>query len=167
MPKRGPAEPGRQLGAVQRRILVWVFVLTGQLELDLAGEAYDPACQWHVDQFKRLLKPVVFSDGTEITDLKKVLDYKGLPITAKLFYNKLPTNSEKSTLSRNLPLLESKGLLELCDSSLATALVPQTTNIRLTVFGEEVAQSLYANKLKSKRGLKAGRRGKTLVSVYV
>ena len=109
--KRGDADNDRQLSTLQRRILVWIH----KLEL-------------------------VYKDFQLEKNRLRELNQKGIPWSAKSFYNAAPTRSQEATLSGALRRLEKRGLVILYDSAGGLGEKPRTKHVRLTKAGAEVAR---------------------------
>lgn len=138
---RGAAAPGRQLGKLQRRILIWVY--------NYMIELY---------AFQRCASKSWLHEIEGREERLKVLSQKGTPWSAKIFYGHAPTRSEEATLSGSLVSLEVKGLVVLHDSTNGLGDKPRTTHVKLTQLGRESADLLTRNGGKSQRELEEERR---------
>ncbi len=82
---------------------------------------------------------------TEREERAKELSQKGIPWSAKLFYDAPPTASQVSTLSGALRDLEKRGLVVGHDGARGLGEKPRTTHVKLTEPGKNTALSLKNN----------------------
>ncbi len=139
--RRGKAAPGRQLGSLQRRVLVWIY--------DNMSELYT---------LQRCGGKRRFQEIKGCEERLKVLNQKGTPWSAKAFYGYAPSRSEEATLSGSLTSLEVKGLVVLYDATNGLGYKKRTTHVKLTQLGQENAAFLKNSGGKSQRELEKERR---------
>lgn len=139
---RGKAAPDRQLSGLQRRILIWIFRQQSTIEMfgrigddiGVAGKGVPP--------------------GRTFNEYVKELRQKGIPWSAKRFYDAVPTKLESKSLSRALLALEERGLLIRYDITGGLGLKSRAEYARLTKSGRDVACSLIRSDGKSEREVK-------------
>lgn len=139
---RGKAAPDRQLRGLQRRILVWIF-----------------RQQSTIETFSRIGEDVGIAGkgiptGRTFNGYIKELRQKGIPWSAKRFYDAVPTELESKSLSRSLIALESRGLLIRHDITGGMGRKSRAKYVRLTKSGCDAATFLVKSGGKSERELK-------------
>lgn len=139
VPKRGSAAPDRQLSKLQRRMLVWIFSNTADLQgyRKYGDRLMVTGCNGSVDAKRHI----------------KMLSQKGAAWSAKRFYGDAPTKTQTVSLSKALHRLETRGLVVLFDASGGTGNKSRTTHVKLTRAGEEAAKALLMSKGLSEREL--------------
>lgn len=113
--KRGKAKCGSQLSRLQRQILVWLY----KHETDLDAMLWDVV------------------DGNQ--GKLKELNQKGVPWSAKRFYDDAPSSSQERALSRSLSKLKARGLVIGFDTAGGLGVKPRTSHVKLTHSGREAA----------------------------
>lgn len=113
--KRGKAKCASQLSRLQRQILAWLY----NHETDLDAMLWD------------------LVDGKK--GKVKELHQKGVPWSAKRFYDDAPSSSQERALSRSLSKLKARGLVICFDTAGGLGSKPRTSHVKLTNLGREAA----------------------------
>lgn len=139
---RGKAAQDRQLGVLERRILIWIFEQQSTIEASIrTGENVSIAGKG-------------IPTGRTFNGYIKELRQKGIPWSAKRFYDAVPTKLESKSLSRSLKALERKGLVNPYDITGGLGRKSRTKYVRLTTSGCDAAAFLVKSGGKSERELK-------------